>query len=264
VATVTSTDFDHQQTTVVADKASARVVVTMPAYNAAKTLLKTFEDIPHGLVHEVILVDDCSQDDTVETASSIGIKVIRHPHNVGYGGNQKTCYLEALRDGADVVIMLHPDYQYDPRKIPEMIAPILSGKADIVLGSRLLNGGALKGGMPLYKFICNRFLTTMQNLVLGTRLSEFHTGYRAYSRTFLERVPFLRNSLAFVFDAEILAQAVYFGFRIDEIAVETRYIAEASSINFWNSVKYGVGVLHTLWRFALCKRGWKSDPLFRP
>jgi glycosyltransferase involved in cell wall biosynthesis len=243
--------------------ASPRVVVTMPAYNAAKTLLKTFEDIPKGLVHEVILVDDCSQDDTVQTAANIGIKVIRHPHNVGYGGNQKTCYLEALRDGADVVIMLHPDYQYDPRKIPEMIAPILSGKADIVLGSRFLNNGALKGGMPFYKFVCNRALTTMQNVVLGTNLSEFHTGYRAYSRKFLERVPFLRNSLAFVFDGEILAQAVFFGFKIDEIPVETRYFAEASSINFWNSVKYGIGCLQTLWRFTLAKNGRTSDPLFR-
>jgi glycosyltransferase involved in cell wall biosynthesis len=243
--------------------ATARVIVTMPAYNAAKTLLKTFEDIPKGLVHEVILVDDCSQDDTCETAANIGIKVIRHPHNVGYGGNQKTCYLEALRDGADVVIMLHPDYQYDPRKIPEMIAPILGGKADIVLGSRLLNGGALKGGMPIYKFVSNRFLTTVQNMVLGTNLSEFHTGYRAYSREFLERVPFLRNSLAFVFDAEILAQAVYFGFQIDEIPVETRYFPEASSISFMNSVKYGLGVLNTIWRFWLAKRGMSKDALFR-
>ena len=258
---VTAPGVESQSARSVAS-ASARVIVTMPAYNAAKTLLKTFEDIPKGLVHEVILVDDCSQDDTAQTASSIGIKVIRHPHNVGYGGNQKTCYLEALRDGADVVIMLHPDYQYDPRKIPEMIAPILARKADIVLGSRLLNGGALKGGMPIYKFISNRVLTTMQNWVLGTNLSEFHTGYRAYSRSFLERVPFLRNSLAFVFDAEILAQAVYFGFRIDEIPVETRYFPEASSINFWNSVKYGVGVLNTLLRFALARTG-KNDPLFR-
>ncbi len=254
-------DVSRQST--VQSASSARVIVTMPAYNAAKTLLKTFEDIPKGLVHEVILVDDFSQDNTAETASSIGIKVIRHPHNVGYGGNQKTCYLEALRDGADVVIMLHPDYQYDPRKIPEIIAPILSGKADIVLGSRLLNGGALKGGMPIYKFISNRMLTTAQNLVLGTQLSEFHTGYRAYSRRFLERVPFLRNSLAFVFDAEILAQAVYYGFNIDEIAVETRYFPEASSINFWNSVKYGLGVLNTLWRYTLAKQGLATDPLFK-
>lgn len=236
----------------------------MPAYNAAKTLLKTFEDIPHGLVNEVILVDDCSKDDTCDTAASLDIKVIRHPHNVGYGGNQKTCYFEALRDGADIVIMLHPDYQYDPCKIPEMIAPILDRKADIVLGSRLLNGGALKGGMPMYKFICNRFLTTMQNVVLGTNLSEFHTGYRAYSREFLETVPFLRNSLSFVFDAEILAQAVFFGFKIDEIAVETRYFPEASSINFWNSVQYGLGVLSTLWRFWLAKNNLRSDPQFKP
>lgn len=260
MATATRVD---QKTSDATNASTARVIVTMPAYNAAKTVLKTFEDIPKGLVHEVILVDDCSKDDTCETAASIGIKVIRHPHNVGYGGNQKTCYMEALRDGADVIIMLHPDYQYDPRKIPEMIAPILNRRADIVLGSRLLNGGALKGGMPMYKFVCNRFLTTMQNLVLGTNLSEFHTGYRAYSRTFLERVPFLRNSLAFVFDAEILAQAVFFGFRIDEIPVETRYFAEASSINFWNSVKYGLGVLNTLWRFMLAKNGYGNDPLFR-
>lgn len=243
--------------------ASAKVIVTMPAYNAAKTLLKTFGEIPQGMVSEVILVDDCSKDDTVAVGSTLPIKVVRHPHNVGYGGNQKTCYMEALRDGADIVIMLHPDYQYDPRKIPEMIAPILEGKADIVLGSRFLGGGALKGGMPMYKFICNRFLTTTQNIVLGTNLSEFHTGYRAYSRKFLETVPFLRNSLAFVFDAEILCQAVYFNFAIAEIGVETRYFAEASSINFLNSVKYGLGVLNSLVKFALAKTGIKVSPLFK-
>lgn len=246
------------------DNTSVKVVVTMPAYNAAKTLLKTFEDIPHGLVSEVILVDDCSSDDTVDAAGNLDIKVIRHPHNVGYGGNQKTCYLEALRDGADIVIMLHPDYQYDPRKIPEIIAPIINGEADIVLGSRFFNGGALKGGMPFYKFVSNRCLTTVQNVVLGTQLSEFHTGYRAYSRGFLEKVPFLRNSLSFVFDAEILCQAVFFNFRIAEIGVETRYFPEASSINFWNSVKYGMGVLNSLARYAMAKAGIKSDPLFRP
>lgn len=242
----------------------ARVIVTMPAYNAAKTLLKTFEDIPKGIVSEVILVDDCSQDDTVATAGSLDIKVVRHPHNVGYGGNQKTCYMEALRDNADIVIMLHPDYQYDPRKVPEMVAPILRGEADIVLGSRFLGGGALKGGMPIYKFISNRFLTTVQNLVLGTNLSEFHTGYRAYSREFLERVPFLRNSISFVFDAEILCQAVYFGFRISEIGVETRYFAEASSINFWNSVQYGLGVLGTLWKYWCAKYDIAQNVLFKP
>ncbi len=236
----------------------------MPAYNAAKTLIKTFDEIDKDLVTEIILVDDCSRDDTVAVASTLPIKVIRHPHNVGYGGNQKTCYAEALRDGADIVIMLHPDYQYDPRKIPEIIAPILKGEADIVLGSRFLGGGALKGGMPMYKFIANRCLTTTQNVVLGTNLSEFHTGYRAYSRRFLERVPFLRNSLAFVFDAEILCQAVFFGFKIAEIGVETRYFPEASSINLWNSVKYGIGVLSSLCKFAGAKTGLVKNDLFRP
>lgn len=242
---------------------TGKVVVTMPAYNAAQTLIKTFDDIPKGLVSEIILVDDCSSDETVAVGSTLPIKIIRHPHNVGYGGNQKTCYLEALRDGADIVIMLHPDYQYDPRKIPEMIAPIREGRADIVLGSRFLGGGALKGGMPMYKFIANRFLTGSQNLILGTNLSEFHTGYRAYSRRFLERVPFLRNSIAFVFDAEILCQAVFFGFKIAEIPVETRYFAEASSINFWNSVKYGFGVLGSLVKFWLAKNNLAASPLFK-
>ncbi len=242
---------------------AAKIVVTMPAYNAAKTLLKTFEEIPKGLVSEIIMVDDCSTDETVALGSSLDIKVIRHPHNVGYGGNQKTCYMEALRDQADIVIMLHPDYQYDPTKIPAMVQPILKGKADVVLGSRFLGGGALKGGMPMYKFIANRFLTSCQNFVLGTNLSEFHTGYRAYSRKFLETVPFLRNSLAFVFDAEILCQAVFFHFRIAEIAVETRYFPEASSINFFNSVKYGLSILKTLVKFSLAKYGIKSSDLFR-
>lgn len=263
------TNFQQSQTgsaaaTAMHSPKMPRIVVTMPAYNAAKTLLKTFEEIPRGLVSEIIMVDDCSKDETVAVGSTLDIKIVRHPHNVGYGGNQKTCYLEALRDGADIVIMLHPDYQYDPRKIPEMVAPILEGKADIVLGSRFLGGGALKGGMPIYKFISNRCLTTMQNLVLGTNLSEFHTGYRAYSRQFLERVPFLRNSIAFVFDAEILCQAVYFGFQVAEIPVETRYFPEASSINFWNSVKYGLGVLGSLAKFIGAKTGIAQSPLFKP
>jgi glycosyltransferase involved in cell wall biosynthesis len=244
-------------------EASPKVVVTMPAYNAAKTLLKTFSDIPEGMVSEVILVDDCSQDDTVDIGSKLGIRVIRHPHNVGYGGNQKTCYLEALRSHADIVVMLHPDYQYDPRKLPELIAPIGAGEADIVLGSRFLGGGALRGGMPLYKFVANRFLTTMQNLMLGTHLSEFHTGYRAYSREFLETVPFLRNSLSFVFDAEILCQAVYFKFRIAEIAVDSRYLPDSSSINFWNSTRYGFGVLNSLFKYWCARRKFYKGPLFR-
>lgn len=255
---------ERNATTYGASKKPVKVIVTMPAYNAAKTLIKTWTEIDKDLVNEIILVDDCSKDDTVAVASTLPIKVIRHPHNVGYGGNQKTGYAEALRDGADVVIMLHPDYQYDPLKIPEMVAPIVRGEADIVLGSRFLGGGALKGGMPMYKFVANRFLTTCQNLVLGTNISEFHTGYRAYSRNFLETVPFLRNSLAFVFDAEILCQAAFFGFRIAEIGVETRYFAEASSINFMNSVKYGIGVLNTLVKFAGAKAGIIKCDLFRP
>jgi glycosyltransferase involved in cell wall biosynthesis len=241
-----------------------KVIVTMPAYNAAKTLIKTFEDIPKGLVSEIILVDDCSKDETVAIGTNLNIKIVRHPHNVGYGGNQKTCYLEALRDGADIIIMLHPDYQYDPRKIPEMIAPLADGSADIVLGSRFLGGGALRGGMPLYKFLSNRFLTTCQNMVLGTHLSEFHTGYRAYSRKFLETVPFLRNSISFVFDAEILCQAIYFKFRIKEIPVETRYFPEASSIDLWNSIKYGFGVLGSLAKYLQAKSGIAVNEIFMP
>lgn len=261
-ATSTATKSREGEGASVATK--AKVIVTMPAYNAARTLIKTWEEIDKILVDEIILVDDCSKDDTVAVASSLPIKVIKHPHNVGYGGNQRTCYQEALRDGADIVIMLHPDYQYDPRKIPDIVAPILSGQADIVLGSRFLGGGALKGGMPIYKFVANRFLTTTQNVILGTNLSEFHTGYRAYSRKFLETVPFLRNSSAFVFDAEILCQAVFFGFRIAEIGVETRYFPEASSISFWNSVKYGLGVLGALSKFVGAKTGLVKNELFRP
>ncbi len=245
-------------------KPEIKIIVTMPAYNAAKTLLKTFEDIPHGLVSEIILVDDCSKDDTAQIGSSLNIKVVEHPHNVGYGGNQKTCYLEALRDEADIIIMLHPDYQYDPRKIPELIAPIINSQADIVLGSRFLNNGALKGGMPYYKFIANRCLTFCQNLILGTNLSEFHTGYRAYSRKFLETVPFLRNSIAFVFDAEILCQAVYFNFKIAEIGVETRYFPEASSIKLGSSIIYGLGVLRVLLIYLLAKLKLLNSRLFQP
>ncbi len=245
-------------------KPEIKIIVTMPAYNAAKTLLKTFEDIPHGLVSEIILVDDCSKDNTAQIGSSLNIKVVEHPHNVGYGGNQKTCYLEALRDEADIIIMLHPDYQYDPRKIPELIAPIINSKADIVLGSRFLNNGALKGGMPYYKFIANRCLTFCQNLILGTNLSEFHTGYRAYSRKFLETVPFLRNSIAFVFDAEILCQAVYFNFKIAEIGVETRYFPEASSIKLGSSIIYGLGVLKVLLIYLLAKLKIIKSRLFQP
>ncbi|HEY9683965.1 MAG TPA: glycosyltransferase family 2 protein [Oculatellaceae cyanobacterium] len=241
-----------------------KIVVTMPAYNAAATLERTYMDIPLEIVSEIILVDDFSADQTVAVGHQLNISVVKHPHNVGYGGNQKTCYMEALRKEADIVIMLHPDYQYDPTKIPELIAPLLDRKADVVLGSRFLNGGALKGGMPLYKFICNRFLTFCQNYILGTNLSEFHTGFRAYSRNFLETVPFLRNSNQFVFDAEILCQAVAFEFTIAEIGVGTRYFPEASSINFKNSMRYGFGCLSTLAKFVIHKSGWHKFALFSP
>lgn len=247
------------------NKEKLKVVVVMPAYNAARTLAATYQNIPSEVVDEVLLVDDASKDDTVEKAKDFQLKVIQHPHNVGYGGNQKTCYMEALRDGANIVVMLHPDGQYDPRLIPEIIEPIKKGEADFVLGSRLLqSGGALKGGMPIYKFIANRFLTAVENLILGQKLSEMHTGYRAYSRNFLEKVPFLRNSNDFVFDSQIIAQAVAFNQRITEVPVSTRYFREASSVNFMVSLIYGLKTLWTVFKFALDRQGIIRSRLFRP
>jgi glycosyltransferase involved in cell wall biosynthesis len=222
-----------------------RVVVVMPAWNAARTLVDTYEAIPFDSVSEVILVDDKSPDDTLEVARGLPIKVIWHPHNVGYGGNQKTCYLEALQGGADIVVMLHPDGQYHPPHIPDLIRPIVEGRADVVLGSRLLvSGMARAGGMPRWKWVANRFLTIVENRVMGTALTDAHTGYRAYSREFLLGVPFLRNSLDFSFDSEILMQAAHFGFRIDEVPTTTRYFDEASSVGFGAGTVYG---LKTLW-----------------
>lgn len=242
-----------------------RVVVIMPAYNAAKTLERTYNDLPQDVVDHVILVDDVSKDETVEIARRLGLKVVIHVQNKGYGGNQKTCYLEALKDGADIVVMLHPDYQYDSRLVPELIRPIQEGQAILVLGSRLLGGGALEGGMPLYKFIANRLLTVVENLVLGQRLSEYHTGFRAYDRHLLETIPFLLNSDNFVFDTEVLAQTVAFGFPIAEIAVPTRYFEEASSVNFRNSVVYGFQTLWVMARYLLDRWGLvKSDQFRRP
>lgn len=224
-----------------------KITVVMPAYNAAKTLRDTYQKIPRPWVHEIILVDDASRDDTFEKAQELGIFTLRHQHNLGYGGNQKTCYTEALRRGTDVVVMIHPDGQYDPAFLGPIVEPILGGRADVVLGSRMLERGkALAGGMPFYKYISNIFLTTAENLVLGQRLSEYHTGYRAYSRKFLETVPFMRNSNDFVFDTEILVQAVRFGMRIAEIPVTTRYFKEASSVNFADSVIYGLKTLGVL------------------
>jgi SAM-dependent methyltransferase/GT2 family glycosyltransferase len=222
-----------------------RVVVVMPARQAARTLEDTFGAIPQEVVDEVILVDDYSTDETVELARRLPLRLIWHPHQVGYGGNQKTCYMDALQTGADVVVMLHPDGQYEPELIPSMVAPILAGEADMVLGSRLLEpGAALAAGMPRWKYVANRALTTVENAIMGTRLSEAHTGYRAYSRDLLLTVPFLRNSLDFAFDSELLMQAAHFGFRIEEVPARCRYFEDASSVKFQSGVVYG---LKTLW-----------------
>ena len=244
--------------------ANPRVIVVMPAYNAARTLEKTYGDLDKDKVYEVILVDDVSSDDTVEVAQRLGLKCIVHVQNRGYGGNQKTCYLEALKDGADVVVMLHPDNQYDATKVPDMVAPILRGQADMVLGSRLLGGreATLKGGMPIWKYVSNRFLTTCENRAFGTHLSEAHTGFRAYSRRLLQTIPFLINSDDFVFDSEVISQAVAFGFRIKEVPVATRYFPEASSVNFRRSVIYGLATLNVARRYLFHKWGLRRSKQF--
>jgi len=239
-----------------------KIVVVMPAYNAEKTLRQTWDELPHDLVDEVVLVDDASSDSTIKVARELGIKTTAHPKNIGYGGNQKTCYREALRLGADVVVMIHPDYQYSPRLVTAMASMIVSGHYDVVLGSRILGGGAIRGGMPLYKYVANRFLTFVENLALGAKLSEYHTGFRAYRREVLETLPLEKNSNDFVFDNEILAQAVHFGFRIGEISCPTRYFDDASSINFLRSVQYGIGVLATSAKFLLRKAGIARPALF--
>ncbi len=239
-----------------------RIVVVMPAYNASKTLEMTYREVPKDIVDEVILVDDQSRDDTAVQAEALGIRTIIHLRNRGYGGNQKTCYSEALSRGADVVVMVHPDYQYSPRLVTAMSAMITSGHYDIVLGSRILGGGALKGGMPLYKYIANRGLTFLENLAVGAKLSEYHTGLRAFSRTLLESLPLEANNDNFVFDNEVLAQAVYFGFRIGEISCPTRYFDDASSTSFKQSVKYGLGVLTVSVKYLLAKWGVIKSAIF--
>jgi glycosyltransferase involved in cell wall biosynthesis len=241
-----------------------RVVVVLPAYNAGRTLERTISEIPPGIVDELLLVDDASGDDTVEVAKRLDIPFIVHPENRGYGGNQKTCYAEALKRGADIVIMLHPDYQYSPKLIGAMAWLAGSDEFDVVLGSRILGDGARAGGMPLYKYVANRVLTAFENLFLGIKLSEFHTGYRTFTREVLETLPLLECSDDFVFDNQMLAQAAMFDFRIGEISCPTRYFAEASSINFSRSVVYGMGVLATSLRFRLHKLGLRRDPLFDP
>jgi glycosyltransferase involved in cell wall biosynthesis len=236
------------------------VIVVMPAMNAARTLERTFSAIPPGTVSEVILVDDKSTDRTAEVARSLPLRFIWHPHNVGYGGNQKTCYLEALQRGADVVVMLHPDGQYAPELIPDLIAPILAGQADLVLGSRMTEpGAARRAGMPLYKVVANHLLTGVENRLMGIHATELHTGYRAYSREFLMTIPFLRNSLDFSFDSEVLMQAAAFDMRIAEVPASSRYFDDASSIALLPATVYG---LKTLWaglRLVLHRRGiWRS------
>jgi glycosyltransferase involved in cell wall biosynthesis len=233
-----------------------KVIVVMPAYKAALTLEKTYREIPFDLVDDVILVDDHSPDNTSEVAKSLGIKhVIRHDINKGYGGNQKTCYTKALELGADIVIMVHPDYQYTPLLLPAMITIIGNGLYPVVFGSRILGKGALKGGMPMYKYIANRFLTLFQNIMLSQKLSEYHTGYRAFSREVLEKVPFQKCDDDFVFDNEMIAQIFWKGFEIAEVTCPTKYFDEASSINFARSSKYGLGVLRVSMRYRLAKWG---------
>jgi glycosyltransferase involved in cell wall biosynthesis len=230
--------------------AADRVVIVMPAYNAARTLERTYADIPHDRIHQIILVDDVSKDETVQIAQRLGLDVHIHQQNRGYGGNQKTCYDQALRAGAGVVVMLHPDYQYDATRIPALIEPILNGSADMVLGSRLL-GDPLAGGMPRWKYVSNRFLTLVENIAFGLHLSEYHTGFRAYSRRLLETIPYHVNSDDFVFDQELVSQAVACGFRIAEIPVQTRYFAEASSVGLRRSVIYGLSTLRVVGRHLL-------------
>ena len=244
--------------------AGHRIVVVMPAYNAAQTLERTYADIPHDLVGRIVLVDDVSRDQTVEIAKRLGLDVIVHRQNRGYGGNQKTCYDAALELGAEVVVMLHPDYQYDATRIPALVEPILRGDADLMLGSRFL-GDPRAGGMPSWKFVSNRFLTGLENRAFGLRLSEYHTGFRAYSRRLLETIPYHRNSDDFVFDQELVAQVVAAGgFRIGEIAVPTRYFEEASSVGFRRSVVYGLSTLRVVARFLLHRVRVRPSPKLTP
>jgi glycosyltransferase involved in cell wall biosynthesis len=235
---------------------SKKIVVVMPAYRAERTLERTYAQIPRDVVDEVLLVDDASGDRTVELGRRLGIRTLVHDTNQGYGANQKTCYAEALRLGADIVVMLHPDYQYDPRLITAMAGMIASEVYEVVIGSRILGNTARRGGMPIYKFVANRFLTAVQNLLLGSKLSEFHTGYRAFSRRVLSELPLLANSDDFVFDNQMLAQAIAFDFPIGEISCPAKYFPEASSINFGRSCRYGLGVLRTSVEYRLWK--WRG------
>jgi glycosyltransferase involved in cell wall biosynthesis len=239
-----------------------KIVVVMPAYNAAKTLVTTYQEIPLDIVDDVLLVDDASTDNTKEVATRLNIHLIVHTQNKGYGGNQKTCYEAALAVNADIIIMLHPDYQYTPKLIGAMAYLLNSGEFDIVLGSRILGGKALSGGMPYYKYFSNRVLTFIQNLLMGAKLSEYHTGYRAYTREVLETISWKKDSDDFIFDNQFLSQAIFAKFRIGEITCPTKYFKEASSINFSRSVKYGLGCLQTAFIFRLHKMGLYKSTLF--
>jgi glycosyltransferase involved in cell wall biosynthesis len=241
-----------------------KIIVVMPAYNAESTLENTYKDIPEGSVDEVILTDDCSMDNTVALAEKLGITVLRHDRNKGYGGNQKTCYEYALDKGADIVIMIHPDYQYDPRVIPFAAGFIRNGICDVVLGSRIrTRSETLEGGMPVYKYISNRFLTFIENIVLGQNIGDFHTGFRAYKREVLETINYKNNSDDFIFDTEFLAQSVYHKFRIGDIPIPTRYFPEASSINLHRSIKYGLQTLGVMIKYVMQKSGLQQFTLFQ-
>jgi glycosyltransferase involved in cell wall biosynthesis len=241
-----------------------KIIAVLPAYNAEATLAATLADVPAGSVDEVILVDDCSGDQTVCVAREMGLTVIEHPHNRGYGANQKTCYTHALERGADIVVMLHPDYQYDSRVIPHAVAFIELGIADVVLGNRIRSRAeALAGGMPRYKYLANRLLTAFENLALGQNLGDFHSGFRAYRREVLETIPFMSNSDDFVFDTQLLAQAVHFGFRVGDVPIPSLYFPEASSINFRRSLKYGLGTLGVVGGYWLNRLGLARSRLFQ-
>jgi len=235
-----------------------RVIVVLPAYNAEKTLERTVADIPKNWVDEIILVDDASKDDTVQIAKKLGLTVYRHRQNRGYGGNQKTCYEKALEHGADVVVMCHPDYQYDPKIIPQLVEPILKQEADAVFGSRMMKGGALEGGMPLWKHNANILLTAFENVMLGTYLTEFHSGFRAYSAKLLKTVNYKANSNGFIFDTEIIVQILANRLKIDEVPIRTRYFEEASSIRLWPSILYGLGIIRVMASYYLQERGIQS------
>jgi glycosyltransferase involved in cell wall biosynthesis len=240
-----------------------KITVVMPAYNAAKTLVKTYEQIPHQIVDEVILVDDKSSDNTIEISKQLNIRTFVHEKNQGYGGNQKTCYQEALKLDSDIIIMLHPDNQYDPRLITAMSSLIAENIYDVVLGSRILGGKSLEGGMPFYKLVLNRLLTLIENIIIGKKLSEYHTGYRAFSKKVLQTLPILENSDDFVFDNQMLLQALFFDFKVGEVSCPTRYEKDSSSINFKRSLTYGFGVLETALKYRLTKSKILSSRIFR-